>query len=62
MWKDEVWLYRTKGDASNLPDEFVVYPEEVVGIYTGKIDKVGYPVAYVRKLLGKVDGTSKLYE
>ena len=55
---DEVWLCRTKGDASNSPDEFVVYSEEVVGIYPRKIGKVGYSVVYVRKLLGKVDGTS----
>ena len=62
MWKDEVWLYRTKGDASDSVDEFIVYPEEIIGVYTGKIDKIGYPIAFVRKLLARFDGTSQLYK
>lgn len=62
MWKDEVWLYRTKGDANESVDEFMVYPEEIIGIYTGKIDKIGYPIAFVRKLFAKLDGTSQLYK
>ena len=44
MYKYEIWGYHTKGDAVDSIVKFAVYPEEVVGIYTGKVDRIGYPV------------------
>ena len=42
MYKDEIWGYHTKGDAVDSIVKFVFYPEEVVGIYTGRVDRIGY--------------------
>ena len=61
MYKDELWRYYTKGDATESMDQFLVHPEVIIGIYSGKIDKIGYPVFLFNKLLSRLNGTSELY-
>lgn len=62
IWKDEVWLYRAKKDASKEVGQFIVYPDEIIDIYKAKINKVGYPISLFDILMSKIDGTSKLYK
>ncbi len=61
MYKDEIWRYHTKGDATDSIDKFAVYPKEVVGIYTGKVDRIGYPVVLLQRIISKFNGTDKLF-
>lgn len=61
-YKDEIAGYYTKGDASDNIDHFFVYPDDVVGVYIGKINRIGYPVVLINKLLSNFNGTKELYD
>ena len=61
-YKDEIAGYYTKGDASDNIDQFFVYPYDVVGLYIGKINRIGYPIVLINKFLSNFNGTRELYD
>ena len=54
--------YHTRGDVVDLIDKFAVYLEEIVGIYTGKINRIGYPIVLINKFISNFNGTRELYD
>ena len=61
-YKDEIAGYYTKGDASDDIDQFFVYPDDVVGLYIGKINRIGYPIVLINKFISNFNGTRELYD
>jgi signal peptidase I len=61
-YKDEIAGYYTKGDASDSIDQFFVYPDDVVGLYIGKINRIGYPIVLINKFISNFNGTRELYD
>jgi signal peptidase len=45
-------LYRTKGDANNVADPGLVSPSQILGVYSWRIPRAGYIVAFVHRPLG----------
>ena len=44
--------YVTKGDANNSPDQALVAPAQIVGVYILRVPYLGYVSAFVRRPLG----------
>ena len=46
--------FKTKGDANSGPDVFITYAPDVVGIMTGKVPYLGYPVIFFKSRQGEI--------
>jgi signal peptidase I len=46
--------FQTKGDANSGPDVFITYSSNVVGIMTGKVPYLGYPIVFFRSRQGEI--------
>lgn len=48
--KDNTYYYYTKGDANNLPDNYVINKEDIIGIVNIKIPYLGLPTVWLNDL------------
>ena len=46
--------FKTKGDANSGPDVFITYAPDVIGVMTGKVPYLGYPVIFFRSRQGEI--------
>lgn len=46
--------FQTKGDANSGPDVFITYAPDVVGVMTGSIPDLGYPIIFFRSRQGEI--------
>ena len=46
--------FKTKGDANSGPDVFITYAPDVVGVMTGKVPYIGYPVIFFKSRQGEI--------
>jgi signal peptidase I len=47
-------LFRTKGDNVTGPDPFWTRQQDVIGLYSGRVQKAGYPILFVRSKQGMI--------
>lgn len=50
---DGILIYQTKGDNNESQDNFVVRPDEVVGVVKMKVSYIGFPSLWIQELFSK---------